>query len=225
MLALAITLNLFASHTLAAPRSRELRLAPSSDDAQQHSAAKASWKATARALQLGTRRMASRLLTRSPSGALRHAAPGSGAKRLLWPVTDGHFVRGFGFVRKELKDLPHLGVDIAAQQGTPILAAADGVVGYADHGVKGYGNLAILVHADGSVTSYAHCSVLHVQPGQTVTRGEPIADVGSTGISRGPHLHFEFRTHGRPKNPMTRFDRPARPKPVPELALLTLPGA
>lgn len=222
MLAFALTLNhVFAAHTLAAPRRTEQKLASETASA---SPAELIWKDTARSLQLGSRHMASHLLTRSPSRAVRDAAPGKGAKRLQWPVTNGHFVRGFGFVRKERKELPHLGVDIAARTGTPIVAAADGIVGYADQGVKGYGNLAILVHADGSVTSYAHCSVLHVQPGQTVKRGDMIADVGSTGISRGPHLHFEFRTRGRPKNPMARFDRPVKePKSAPELALVMLP--
>ncbi len=223
MLALALVLNcMFVPKTHAAPRTSEL-LASAAHETS--ASASAGWKATARALQLGTRHMASHLLTRSPSRALREAAAGKGAARLLWPVATGNFVRGFGFVRKERKELPHLGVDIAAHTGTPILAAADGIVGYADDGVKGYGNLAILVHGDGSVTSYAHCNVLRVQPGQTVARGEVIADVGTTGISRGPHLHFEFRMRGRPKNPITRFDRPARdPQPAPALALLTLTG-
>ena len=110
-------------------------------------------------------------------------------------------------MRKTKKRLPHNGVDIAARTGTPIHVVADGIVGYADDGVKGYGNLAIVIHPDGSVTSYAHCSKLLVVPGQTVKRGDVIAQVGSTGISKDPHLHFEYRTHGRPKNPMARFDR------------------
>lgn len=222
MLALALAINhVFVAETLAAPHKREALL----ETAQERTSdTDVNWKATAKALELGTRRMASHLLTRSPSRAVRAAAKGRGAKRLLWPVEGGNFVRGFGFVRKERKELPHLGVDIAAREGTAIFAAADGIVGYADQGVKGYGNLAILVHGDGTVTSYAHCSVLHVEPGQTVKRGDVIADVGSTGISRGPHLHFEFRSRGRPRNPMTRFDRPAHEKPAPALALLTWPG-
>jgi len=220
-LAIVLAVNLgITSSTAAAPRDPEPAVStPTAVSSEQD----VSFADTARALALGTRRMASHLLTRSPSREARKAAAGAGARRLLWPVTTGNFVRGFGFVRKERKDLPHLGVDIAAPTGTPILAAADGIVGYADDGVRGYGNLAILVHADGTVTSYAHCSKLRVAPGQTVKRGQTIANVGSTGISKGPHLHFEFRTGGRPRNPMARFDRPSEaPKPLPALALLNL---
>jgi len=231
ILALALALNhVFAGTTQAAPRRHELRAPQTSrthtSQAGTHEAAAdahVNWKDTAHALDLGSRHMASHLLTRPPSRAVRNAAQGDGATRLLWPVATGNFVRGFGLVRKVRKDLPHLGVDIAAPTGTPILAAADGIVGYANHGVKGYGNLAILVHADGSVTSYAHCNKLRVEPGQPVTRGQVIAEVGSTGISRGPHLHFEFRSNGRPRNPMARFDRPTRePEALPALAMVSV---
>jgi murein DD-endopeptidase MepM/ murein hydrolase activator NlpD len=178
----------------------------------------------ARELGLGTRKMASALLTRPPSAEVRKAVHGGSAKRLLWPVEQGNFVRGFGHVRKTRRELPHLGVDIAAHTGTAISAAADGLVAYADDGIKGFGNLVILVHSDGAVTSYAHCNRMLVDAGQSVSRGEQIAEVGSTGISRGPHLHFEFRTRGKPRNPIKRFDRPKHePKPRP-LALAALPS-
>lgn len=170
------------------------------------STAPPSYRGLAVRLGLGTRRAASHLLVRPPAKDLTRHAPGK-AGRLIWPVEGGAFVRGFGFVRKEKKRLPHLGVDIAAKTGTPIRAAADGVVAYASDEVRGYGNLAMLVHADGAVTSYAHCSRLLVEPGQPVRRGEVIAEVGSTGISKGPHLHFEYRLRGRPRSPMARFER------------------
>ncbi len=157
--------------------------------------------------QLGTRALASQLLVRAPASEVRELAPGDGSRHLVWPVDEGSFVRGFGFVRAARKELPHLGVDIAAKPGTPIHAAADGVVAYADDEVKGYGNLAILVHADGAVTSYAHCQKLFIHPGQAVHAGDVIGEVGSTGISRGPHLHFEYRRHGKPADPMARFGR------------------
>ena len=169
--------------------------------------------ASAAELGLGTRAVASQLLVRAPVRALRELAPGEGSARLLWPIEGGAFVRGFGFVRSQRKELPHLGVDIAAKTGTPIHVAADGLVAYADDGVKGYGNLAIVVHADGAVTSYAHCSKLLATPGQRVRAGDVIAEVGSTGISRGPHLHFEYRLRGKPANPMRRFQRPMPPHP------------
>lgn len=163
-------------------------------------------RAAPRHPELGTRALASQLLVRAPDPAVRELAPGEGSARLVWPVEHGSFVRGFGFVRAQRKELPHLGVDIAAKPGTPIRAAADGVVAYASDEVKGYGNLAILVHADGAVTSYAHCNKLLVSPGQAVHAGDVIGEVGSTGISRGPHLHFEYRQHGKPANPMSRFE-------------------
>jgi murein DD-endopeptidase MepM/ murein hydrolase activator NlpD len=158
-------------------------------------------------LNLGKRQTASQLLTRSPSKEVRLAAGERQKVRLAYPIQNGSFVRGFGFVRKHKKHLPHNGVDIAAKTGTPIHAAADGIVAYANNELKGYGNIVMIVHPDGAVTSYAHCSKLLVVPGQRVKRGEVIAEVGSTGISQGPHLHFEYRVHGRPKNPMAKFDR------------------
>lgn len=94
----------------------------------------------------------------------------------------------------------HPGVDVAAPEGTPILAAADGVVLCA--GPRGdYGNAVELRHADGSTTLYGHASALEVAAGQVVRRGEPIARVGSTGRSTGNHLHFEVRRGGHSVDP------------------------
>lgn len=90
----------------------------------------------------------------------------------------------------------HSGVDVAAAEGTPILAARDGVVVSA--GPRGdYGNAVELRHGDGTTTLYAHASKLEVVPGQQVREGEPIAQVGSTGRSTGNHLHFEVRKGGK----------------------------
>lgn len=94
----------------------------------------------------------------------------------------------------------HPGLDIAAPMGAPVRAALDGKVVRA--GAAGtYGNLVVLKHADGSETRYAHLSAIAVKPGQTVTAGTHIGDVGSTGRSTGPHLHFEVRRDGRPVDP------------------------
>ena len=91
--------------------------------------------------------------------------------------------------------------DIAAAAGTAINAAADGTVLFA--GVKGtYGNLVILSHSNGFLTYYAHCSKLLVNVGDSVTQGQPIAAVGSTGRSTGPHCHFEVRIGGTAVNPL-----------------------
>ncbi len=95
----------------------------------------------------------------------------------------------------------HHGVDLAAPEGSPIRAISSGVVIFADPW-GGYGNLVVLKHSDGTTTShYGHCKTLKVKTGQRVVAGKVIATVGSTGISTGPHLHFEVRVGGKPDNP------------------------
>ncbi|MBD2060739.1 M23 family metallopeptidase [Funiculus sociatus GB2-A5] len=91
----------------------------------------------------------------------------------------------------------HKGIDIAAPIGTPIFAAASGVVVYAGWNSGGYGNLIDIQHADGSVTRYAHNNRLLVREGETVEQGQLISEMGSTGRSTGPHLHFEIRPQGK----------------------------
>lgn len=94
----------------------------------------------------------------------------------------------------------HTGLDIATSAGTPILAAASGTVTFA--GYKGsYGNLIVISHGNNVQTYYAHCSSLYASVGQTVSQGETIAAVGSTGNSTGPHLHLEIRVNGVAYNP------------------------
>ena len=91
----------------------------------------------------------------------------------------------------------HRGTDIAAPLGTEILAAAPGTVCFA--GEKGsYGNLIQVDHGSGYVTRYAHCSAFLAQEGDWVDQGQPVALVGSTGRSTGPHCHFEIRRDGEP---------------------------
>lgn len=95
----------------------------------------------------------------------------------------------------------HAGVDIAAPLGEEIHAVQSGKVRFAGKR-GGYGLTVELEHADGSVTRYAHASRIHVRKGDTVEAGEAIADVGSTGHSTGPHLHFEARRQGRAVDPL-----------------------
>lgn len=97
--------------------------------------------------------------------------------------------------------LPHEGVDISAPRGTPILAAAKGTVTFAGW-MSGLGNTVEIDHGYGYVTRYGHASKILVRRGQQVTRGEVIANVGSTGISTSPHLHYEVRVGGDAVNPM-----------------------
>lgn len=94
----------------------------------------------------------------------------------------------------------HTGLDIGAGAGTPILAAADGVVTHASP-MGTYGNLVIVSHNNGVETYYAHCSRILVNVGQKVSAGQSLALVGSTGNSTGNHLHFEVRINGKPVNP------------------------
>ena len=95
----------------------------------------------------------------------------------------------------------HTGVDFAASNNSSILASKSGTVAFA--GVQsGYGNVVIIDHGNGVQTLYAHCSSILVSNGQTVSRGQTIAKVGSTGNSTGPHLHFEVRVNGQHTDPM-----------------------
>lgn len=97
----------------------------------------------------------------------------------------------------------HEGVDFIAATGTPIVAAANGVVVYSDYHPE-YGNMIDVDHGNDLVSRYAHASKRMVKSGQIVVRGQKIAEVGSTGRSTGPHLHFEVRHRGLPQNP-SRF--------------------
>lgn len=97
---------------------------------------------------------------------------------------------------------PHKGIDIAARVGEPILAAARGRVIFAGNKSNGYGNMVEIDHGYGYVTRYAHASRLHVRSGQTVDRGTRIADVGATGLTSGPHLHYEVEQNGRQVDPL-----------------------
>lgn len=97
----------------------------------------------------------------------------------------------------------HTGLDIAAPYGTPIRAVAAGTVILARYGHDSYGNYIVIDHGGGVSTLYAHCSVLTATVGQTVSAGDQIAKVGSTGRATGNHLHIEVRINGERVNPRT----------------------
>lgn len=101
----------------------------------------------------------------------------------------------------------HNGVDIAGSgiMGKPIVAAADGVVYVAEYNSGGYGNYVMINHGSGYVTVYGHMTRYIVSAGQSVSAGQTIGYVGSTGRSTGPHLHFEIRSGGSAQNPMNYF--------------------
>jgi murein DD-endopeptidase MepM/ murein hydrolase activator NlpD len=97
----------------------------------------------------------------------------------------------------------HTGIDVATATGTPVSAFRAGTVKYAGWNPWGYGNLVIIDHGGGMETYYAHNSVIKVEVGESVTKGQVISLSGSTGISTGPHVHFEVRMDGHPINPLT----------------------
>lgn len=112
----------------------------------------------------------------------------------------------------------HSGIDYRAGWGTPVIAAADGIVSAAGW-AGGYGRQVRLAHVNGIATSYSHLSGMAVAPGTRVRRGDVIGFVGSTGLSTGPHLHFEVRRHGRPVDPLA-FNFALPPISALELAAL-----
>lgn len=116
--------------------------------------------------------------------------------------TRGWRTSAFGFRTDPYTGLSqmHAGVDIATDHGKEVIAPGDGLVTFA--GKQGaYGNVVILDHGNGLTSLYAHLSEFHVKVGEQVHRGNPIAKVGNTGRSTGPHLHYEIRINGVPRNP------------------------
>ncbi|HEY9669507.1 MAG TPA: peptidoglycan DD-metalloendopeptidase family protein, partial [Coleofasciculaceae cyanobacterium] len=110
----------------------------------------------------------------------------------IWP-TKGVLTSGYGRRWGRM----HKGIDIANAVGTPIVAVAPGVVVSAGWNSGGYGNLVEVQHPDGSITLYAHNNRILVRRGQAVEQGQQISEMGSTGYSTGPHLHFEVHPSGR----------------------------
>jgi murein DD-endopeptidase MepM/ murein hydrolase activator NlpD len=122
---------------------------------------------------------------------------------MMMPVA-GHITSYFGYRYHPILHFTrfHAGLDIGASWGSPIVAAADGQVAAAGW-AGGYGREVRIAHADGLMTLYGHMSEIVAQPGSYVHAGQLIGYVGSSGLSTGPHLHFEVRQNGNPVNPMT----------------------
>lgn len=95
----------------------------------------------------------------------------------------------------------HAGVDMTAPYGTPVVATAPGIIATAGS-CGGYGLCVAIDHGGGVATVYGHLSRVDVAPGAPVGRGQPVGLVGSTGVSTGPHLHYEVRRNGQPLNPV-----------------------
>lgn len=125
----------------------------------------------------------------------------------MWSPVSGLVTSRFGWRSHPVSGQEdfHTGVDIAAAQGTPILAALPGVVeqtGYSES----YGNFVVLRHSDNLRTTYNHCSEILAREGEQLARGDRIALVGSTGISTGPHLHFEVEVKGLKADPLQALE-------------------
>lgn len=139
-------------------------------------------------------------------GALESLMTLDSAKKKLiptmLPVLGGGYNSNFGWRIDPFtgQHSYHEGIDFAGGVGTPILAAAGGVVVYAEYH-SAYGNMVEIDHGNELITRYAHASKLHVKVGEMVLRGAKIADMGSTGRSTGTHLHFEVRQRGIAVNP------------------------
>jgi murein DD-endopeptidase MepM/ murein hydrolase activator NlpD len=151
-------------------------------------------RTAARAGRISTARVSARrageAFTNASTSAVRIA------RGFLWPAR-GQLTSRFGWRRWRHHD----GIDIAAPYGSPIYAARPGRVVFAGW-YYAYGRAVIIEHGDGVQTLYGHASKLLVGTGETVSQGQLIARVGTSGRSTGPHLHFEVRHNGRPVNPL-----------------------
>lgn len=121
----------------------------------------------------------------------------AGPLRFVWPV-DGPVISSFGSGRNGQRND---GINIAANRGEPIHAAAAGTVTYAGNELKGYGNLVLIRHDDGYVTAYAHAERIAVDRGERVAKGQVIGYAGATGDVSRPQLHFEIRHGVQPVDP------------------------
>lgn len=116
----------------------------------------------------------------------------------LWPVPASTTISsGFG----HRWGRAHEGIDISARVGSHIVTAADGVVVYSGSEIGGYGNITVIAHKNGFFTVYAHAKSNFTRQGQRVYRGQVIAQIGMTGRTTGPHLHFEIRKNGEAIDP------------------------
>ena len=116
----------------------------------------------------------------------------------LWPVPSSNKMSsGFG----ERWGKAHEGVDIPGRVGAHIVAAADGIVVYSGDEIGGYGNITVIAHKNGYFSVYAHAKVNFTTQGQKVFRGQVVAQIGMTGRTYGPHLHFEIRKNGQAIDP------------------------
>jgi murein DD-endopeptidase MepM/ murein hydrolase activator NlpD len=147
----------------------------------------------------------------------RRLAPSVAAPPSLWPV-EGRLMSGFAQRTDPFsgEGAFHKGVDISASTGTPVRSAADGVVILAEPVSGGYGRLVIVDHGGGVQTYYAHLSKINVHTGQELHRGDLVGAVGSSGRTTAPHLHYEVRVDGTPRNPIRYLANASVFRPTPK---------
>lgn len=187
--------------------------------AEKAAAEKAAAEQAAKAAQAAAQKAAQQQKQQSSGSSASGSSSSSGsqssqttasASGFLWPIAGSHRVTSpFGWRTHPITGRQHLhgGIDIAAPNGTPILAAKAGVVVISQYG-SSYGNYVVLSHPDGTRTLYAHMSQRSVSAGDTVSQGQTVGLVGSTGSSTGNHLHFETWTGSSSSsrvNPMQFF--------------------
>lgn len=117
--------------------------------------------------------------------------------KFIWPVK-GKVISYFGVRNGKM----HKGIDIAAPEGTKIVAAESGRVIYSDNKLRNYGNVIIIRHTGDYITVYAHNKINYVKENEEVKKGEYIGEVGRTGNAESPHLHFEIRDNTKARNPL-----------------------
>jgi murein DD-endopeptidase MepM/ murein hydrolase activator NlpD len=137
----------------------------------------------------------------APPSTVAAVPPPVSAGDFQWPVS-GRVVQGYG---KLGNGVANEGVTIEAAEGTPIKAAASGEIAYIGRNVAGYGNMVIIRHANGDMTSYAHARTIAVHEGEQVAAGKVIAFVGTSGGVKTPRLHFALREGDHTVDPMRRL--------------------
>lgn len=167
--------------------------------AQEKAAAEQAAKAAAEKAAQQQKQQSSAASSSSDTSSSGNASGGQTAPStsgFLWPIASSHRVTSpYGWRTHPITGKHHLhgGIDIAAPNGTPVMASKSGVVVLSQYG-SSYGNYVVLSHPDGTRTLYAHLSQRSVSPGETVSQGQTVGLVGSTGSSTGNHLHFETWT-------------------------------
>ena len=204
---------------LAAEKAAAEKAAAEKAAAEKAAAEKAAAEQAAKAAQAAAQKAAQQQKQQSSGSSASGSSSSSGsqssqttasASGFLWPVASSHRVTSpFGWRTHPITGRQHLhgGIDIAAPNGTPILAAKAGVVVISQYG-SSYGNYVVISHPDGTRTLYAHMSQRSVSAGDTVNQGQTVGLVGSTGSSTGNHLHFETWTGSSSSsrvNPMQFF--------------------